>query len=173
MIKLTENTIKPSTEEILSIRKFLSEKFGHQRASDIWFGYFLKNFKKAEKLDKLNDAKGVAFVEGIIKTEKENENLKELLSIKEAQLLGCHSSREKLENIEKLMIHNGSLGGRMTLDDTEQVMYILTGQYHNSKCPDCGKPVSCVCTSECNHIWYCPDHILDHSHRQIIGDSKN
>ena len=243
MIKLTENTIKPSTEEILSIRKFLSEKFGHQRASDIWFGYFLKNLKKAEKLDKLNDAKGVAFIEGIINTEKECKELKQLLSIKEAQLLGYEEIKEKSRNwellssnfkdidftriesiaikeqdktrvcdlwneniklrkennilgeelqesanrekklkalsdkIKEYIFYNSQLGGRSTLELTtnqvEKIMFLATGEYHNSKCPVCGSNVSCVCTSECNHIWYCPDHILDHSHRQIIGEDQS
>jgi hypothetical protein len=70
--------------------------------------------------------------------------------------------------IRELMKWNNQLGGRMTLEDTEQVMYLVTGEYHNSKCPECAKNVSCVCTSKCNHIWYCPDHILNHSHRNTI-----
>jgi hypothetical protein len=81
-------------------------------------------------------------------------------------------AQENIEKIKKLMIWNNNLGGRMTLTDTEQLMYILTGEYHNSKCPQCQKTVSCVCTSKCNHIWYCPDHILDHTHRQTIGEDK-
>ena len=73
--------------------------------------------------------------------------------------------------IETKMKRNGMLGGRNTLeltdDDKEQLMYMATNEYHNSKCPDCGKNVSCVCISSgCPHIWYCPDHILNHEHRE-------
>ena len=81
------------------------------------------------------------------------------------------SPTEILDKINGLMIYNPKLGGRMTLEDTEQVMFLVTGEYHNSKCPICNESVSCVCTSKCNHIWYCPKHISNHNHRSSL-DSK-
>jgi len=76
------------------------------------------------------------------------------------------------DKIKECMIHNPNLGGRYTLDidleDAEQIMFLATKQHHNSKCAECDKSVSCVCTSECTHIWYCSDHLLNHKHRQIM-----
>ena len=73
--------------------------------------------------------------------------------------------KDLLLDIRALMIHNPHLGGRTTLD-SEKVIYLLTGEYHNSKCPVCEESVSCVCTSKCKHIWYCHKHILNHTHRK-------
>lgn len=74
------------------------------------------------------------------------------------------------------MISHGELGGRyvleIDLEDAEEIMYLATKEYHNSKCPECGKPVSCVCTSKCNHIWYCPDHVLNHKHRKTLHSKE-
>lgn len=92
------------------------------------------------------------------------------------------------EKIQECMIHNPMLGGRYTFEidkeDGEEIMLLATKQHHNSICPEirtitengkeihipCGKHVSCVCTSECNHIWYCPDHVLNHAHKQAIKE---
>lgn len=93
------------------------------------------------------------------------------------------------EKIKECMISHDELGGRyvleIDLEDAEEIMYLATGDYHNSICPEirtitedgkeiqipCGKNVSCVCTANdisCNHIWYCPDHILKHNHRKTL-----
>lgn len=87
--------------------------------------------------------------------------------------------KEELKSIREIIKesikHQSQLGGRSTLNiqvrDKEKIIYIITGEHQNSKCPECGNPVSCVCTSECNHIWYCPDHVLDHKHRQEIEEN--
>lgn len=75
------------------------------------------------------------------------------------------------EKIKECMIHNPKLGGRYTfeidIEEAEELMYLATGEYHNSKCTECSKKVSCVCT-QCNHIWYCPKHIRDHIHKNKI-----
>lgn len=87
--------------------------------------------------------------------------------------------KEKLLHYEKIitsnMKRNDNTGGRQTLEldvnAVEALMILATTEHHNSKCPECGNPVSCVCTTSdegCNHIWYCPDHILHHTHRQEI-----
>ena len=87
-----------------------------------------------------------------------------------------------LNKIKECMVQDNNNGGRCILDidkkDMEEIMYLATGQYHNSKCcfivlkSDgtifCNKPVSCVCTSECNHIWYCPEHIGNHKHTRWL-----
>ena len=81
------------------------------------------------------------------------------------------------DKIKECMIRNQKLGGRYTLeintDEAEQIMFLATNEHHNSQCAECGMPVSCVCTKSsdgCNHIWYCPDHVLNHKHRQMEID---
>lgn len=84
------------------------------------------------------------------------------------------SNKILIDEIKSCMIYNPKLGGRYTLEmdleNCEEIMYLATGKYHNSKCPEiriimtdskkeekifCGKPVSCVCISKCNNIWCC------------------
>ena len=86
-----------------------------------------------------------------------------------------HSELTKLEQkITDCMTSNMSLGGRCTLEikqkDAEEIMHLATNEYHNSLCPLCNRDVYCVCNEDCNHIWYCPGHILNHSHRQSLDD---
>ena len=95
---------------------------------------------------------------------------------------------ELVDKIKECMVYNSKLGGRCTfevdLEDAEEIMYLATGEHYNSQCPEirtiitvgskseekifCGKSVSCVCTSTCSHIWYCPDHVLNHEHRKTL-----
>lgn len=85
------------------------------------------------------------------------------------------NNQQKLaDKIKKCMVQDNDDGGRTNLEinptDIEEMMYLATGQYHNRKCPvnNCSRLVSCVCTSKCNHIWYCPEHILHHDHRREL-----
>ena len=82
--------------------------------------------------------------------------------------------KELLNKIKECIIYHPELGGRSVLeidiDDAEEIIKLTIDEYHNSKCPECGNNVSCVCTSKCKHIWYCPKHVLNHKHRKHLNN---
>jgi len=44
--------MKPTADETLNLRKWMSKAWGDERSGELWFGFYLKNQENADQWDK-------------------------------------------------------------------------------------------------------------------------